>query len=417
MHTFTALFIAAVILSLGLQLWLSARQARFVGQHRKQVPADFSNSISLQEHQKAADYTLAQLKLGKLELGYETLLLLLWTLGGGLSLLDISITALGWAELSTGVGFLIAFSLVGGLLALPFSLYRTFRLEARFGFNRTSMQTFISDIVKNTLISLIIGVPFIYLVLWLMSSMGSLWWLYVWLAYMGLSLTMFWLYPSVIAPMFNKFSPLDDETLKARIEALLTRCGFTSQGIFIMDGSKRSAHGNAYFTGMGNNKRIVFFDTLTESLDNDEVEAVLAHELGHFRRKHITKRMIMMSLTTLSGLAILGWLIQAPWFYTALGAEQVSHHMALVLFMLISPVFTFLLTPIFSAYSRKHEFEADEFAAHNSDANKLITALVKMYQENASTLTPDPLYSAFYHSHPPAPIRIQHLRTVGAAKA
>jgi len=250
-----------------------------------------------------------------------------------------------------------------------------------------------------------------------MSSMGSLWWLYVWLAYMGLSLTMFWLYPSVIAPMFNKFSPLDDETLKARIEALLTRCGFTSQGIFIMDGSKRSAHGNAYFTGMGNNKRIVFFDTLTESLDNDEVEAVLAHELGHFRRKHITKRMIMMSLTTLSGLAILGWLIQAPWFYTALGAEQVSHHMALVLFMLISPVFTFLLTPIFSAYSRKHEFEADEFAAHNSDANKLITALVKMYQENASTLTPDPLYSAFYHSHPPAPIRIQHLRTVGAAKA
>ncbi|MDH5183672.1 MAG: M48 family metallopeptidase [Gammaproteobacteria bacterium] len=417
MHTFTALFIAAVILSVTLQLWLSARQSRFVGQHREQVPDDFSQSISLDEHKKAADYTLAQLKLGKRELGYETLLLLLWTLGGGLSLLDHGIGTLGWSEITTGVAFLIGFSLIGGLLALPFSLYRTFRLEARFGFNRTTMQTFVTDIIKNTLLSLIIGVPFIYLVLWMMDSMGSLWWLYVWMAYMGLSLTMFWLYPSVIAPLFNKFSPLADETLKARIEALLSRCGFTSQGIFIMDGSRRSAHGNAYFTGMGKNKRIVFFDTLTNSLDHDEVEAVLAHELGHFRRKHISKRMLLMALTTLLGLAVLGWLIQAPWFYTALGAEQVSNHMALVLFMLISPVFTFLFTPVFSAYSRKHEFEADEFAAHNSDANKLITALVKMYQENASTLTPDPIYSAFYHSHPPAPIRIQHLRTVGATEA
>lgn len=417
MHTFTALFIAAVILYVTMQWWLSVRQGRYVGQHRQQVPEDFSQSISLEEHQKAADYTLAQLALGKLELGYETLLLLLWTLGGGLSLLDTGIVTLGWSELSTGVGFLIGFSLIGGLLALPFSLYRTFRLEARFGFNRTTLQTFVSDIFKNTLLSLIIGVPFIYLVMWMMESMGELWWLYVWMAYMGLSLTMFWLYPSVIAPLFNKFSPLADETLKTRIEALLARCGFTSQGIFIMDGSRRSAHGNAYFTGMGKNKRIVFFDTLTNSLDHDEVEAVLAHELGHFRRKHISKRLILMSLTTLLGLAVLGWLIQTPWFYTALGAEQQSNHMALVLFMLITPIFTFLFTPIFSAYSRKHEFEADEFAAHNSDAAKLITALVKMYQENASTLTPDPLYSAFYHSHPPAPIRIQHLRTVGATGA
>lgn len=417
MHTFTALFIAAVILYVTLQWWLSVRQGRYVGQHRQQVPEDFSQSISLEEHQKAADYTLAQLTLGKLELGYETLLLLLWTLGGGLSLLDTGIVTLGWSELSTGVGFLIGFSLIGGLLALPFSLYRTFRLEARFGFNRTTLQTFVSDIFKNTLLSLVIGVPFIYLVMWMMESMGELWWLYVWMAYMGLSLTMFWLYPSVIAPLFNKFSPLADETLKTRIEALLARCGFTSQGIFIMDGSRRSAHGNAYFTGMGKNKRIVFFDTLTNSLDHDEVEAVLAHELGHFRRKHISKRLIFMSLTTLLGLAVLGWLIQAPWFYTALGAEQQSNHMALVLFMLITPIFTFLFTPIFSAYSRKHEFEADEFAAHNSDATKLITALVKMYQENASTLTPDPLYSAFYHSHPPAPIRIQHLRTVATTGA
>ncbi|MDH5358943.1 MAG: M48 family metallopeptidase [Gammaproteobacteria bacterium] len=414
MHTFTALFIAAVILSVSLQLWLSARQGRFVSSHRKQVPEDFSHSISLNEHQKAADYTLAQLKLGKLELGYDTLLLLLWTLGGGLSLLDSGVMTLGWSALSSGVGFIIGFSILGSLLALPFSLYRTFRLEARFGFNRTTMQTFIGDIIKNTLLSLIIGVPFLYLVLWMMESMGALWWFYVWLAYMGLSLTMFWLYPSVIAPLFNKFSPLADETLKTRIEALLSRCGFTSQGIYIMDGSRRSAHGNAYFTGMGKNKRIVFFDTLTDSLDHDEVEAVLAHELGHFRRKHIRKRMILMSLTTLLALAVLGWLIQAPWFYTSLGAEQGSNHMALVLFMLISPVFTFLFTPVFSAYSRKHEFEADEFAAHNSDAGKLITALVKMYQENASTLTPDPLYSAFYHSHPPAPIRIEHLRSVGA---
>ena len=413
MHTFTALFISALLITLVLQVWLSHRQQRSVSQHRKQVPEDFVGSISLADHQKAADYTLAQLKLGKLELGYETLWLLLWTLGGGLAWLEHGIRGLGWSELTTGAGFIIAFSLLGALLALPFSLYRTFKLEARFGFNRTTLKTFITDIVKNTLLSLIIGLPFLYLVLWMMASMGELWWLYVWLAYMGLSLTMFWLYPTVIAPLFNKFTPLNDETLQARIEALLARCGFTSQGIFIMDGSRRSAHGNAYFTGMGKNKRIVFFDTLTATLEHDEIEAVLAHELGHFRRKHISKRMILMSITTLLGLSILGWLIQAPWFYSALGAEQASNHMALILFLLVSPVFTFLLTPLFSAYSRKHEFEADEFAAHNSDANKLITALVKMYQENASTLTPDPVYSAFYHSHPPAPIRIHHLRTVG----
>jgi len=246
-------------------------------------------------------------------------------------------------------------------------------------------------------------------VLWLMQAMGSYWWLYVWLAYMALSLTMLWLYPSVIAPLFNKFSPLSDESLKQRIETLLSRCGFTSRGIFVMDGSRRSSHGNAYFTGIGKNKRIVFFDTLTDSLDADEIEAVLAHELGHFRKRHVTKRIILMSITTLAGLALLGWLAGTPWFYTALGAGQASNHMALMLFILVLPEFTFLLTPLFSAYSRKHEFEADAFAAANSDADMLIRALVKMYQENAKTLTPDPVYSAFYDSHPPAPIRIKHL--------
>lgn len=409
MHSFTIVFLAAVALSLILELWLASRQRRSVLLHRDAVPEAFRDNISLQDHHKAADYTLAKLRFGMLETLIASVLLLLWTLGGGLELLDSAWRRMGWSELNTGVAFLISAFLIMGLLGLPASLYRTFVIEERFGFNRMDAKTFTIDLFKNTLLMFVIGAPFAWLVLWLMQGMGQYWWLYVWLAYMGLSLTMLWLYPSVIAPLFNKFTPLSDDSLKQRIESLLQRCGFTSRGIFVMDGSRRSAHGNAYFTGIGKNKRIVFFDTLTESLDADEIEAVLAHELGHFRKRHVTKRIILMSVASLIGLALLGWLAQTDWFYSALGAGQPSKHMALMLFMLVMPQFTFLLTPLFSAYSRKHEFEADAFAAANSDARMLIRALVKMYQENAKTLTPDPVYSVFYDSHPPAPIRIQHL--------
>jgi len=409
MHSFTIVFLLAVALSLGLQMWLAWRQRRYVCAHREEVPAAFRDAISLEEHHKAADYTLAKLGFGSFELLFATAVLLLWTLGGGLEWLDAAWRGLGWPELGTGVAFVISAFVIMSLLGLPAALYHTFVIEQRFGFNRTNLKTFVGDLLKSGLLTLLIGVPFVWLVLWLMQAMGSYWWLYVWLAYMALSLTMLWLYPSVIAPLFNKFSPLSDESLKQRIETLLSRCGFTSRGIFVMDGSRRSSHGNAYFTGIGKNKRIVFFDTLTDSLDADEIEAVLAHELGHFRKRHVTKRIILMSITTLAGLALLGWLAGTPWFYTALGAGQASNHMALMLFILVLPEFTFLLTPLFSAYSRKHEFEADAFAAANSDADMLIRALVKMYQENAKTLTPDPVYSAFYDSHPPAPIRIKHL--------
>ena len=414
MHIFTIVFIAAVALSVGLQIWLAYRQQRHVRAHREQVPAAFRETISLADHHKAADYTLAKLQFGTFELLFAAAVLLLWTLGGGLSVLDTAWRSFGWSELSTGVAFMISAFFIMSLLGLPAALYQTFVIEERFGFNRTDMKTFFVDLFKNALLTLLIGVPFVWLVLWLMQSMGALWWLYVWLAYMALSLTMLWLYPSLIAPLFNKFSPLSDESLKQRIETLLQRCGFASRGVFVMDGSRRSSHGNAYFTGMGKNKRIVFFDTLTDSLDPDEIEAVLAHELGHFKKRHVAKRILLMSVATLAGLALLGWLAQMQWFYTALGAEQASNHMALMLFILVLPEFTFLLTPLFSAYSRKHEFEADEFAAANSNADMLIRALVKMYQENAKTLTPDPVYSAFYDSHPPAPIRIKHLANAKA---
>ncbi|MBD3610655.1 MAG: M48 family metallopeptidase [Gammaproteobacteria bacterium] len=409
MHLFTTIFISVLALSFVTQMWLSRRQSQHVLTHRKQVPSAFRQSVSLDDHQKAADYTLAQGRLGHIELIYGTLLLLAWTLGGGLAWLDNIWSSYQWSTIQTGIVFLISVSLIMSILDLPFTIYRTFVLEQRFGFNRTTVKTFVSDLVKGAIIMLVIGIPFTWLVLWLMDSMGELWWLYVWLAYMALSLTMLWLYPAVIAPLFNKFTPLADDVLKQRIEALLSRCGFSSQGIFVMDGSRRSSHGNAYFTGIGKNKRIVFFDTLTDSLKHDEVEAVLAHELGHFKRQHVKKRIALMAFMTFVSLAILGWLIQKPWFYTALGATEASHHMALMLFMMVSPAFTFMLTPIMSFYSRKHEFEADDFAAENSNAHDLITALVKMYQENAKTLTPDPVYSAFYDSHPPAPIRIQHL--------
>lgn len=406
---FSAIFLAALALSTAVHYWLIQRQSGAVAGHRDRVPDAFAAKIPLASHQKAADYTLAKLRLERMELAWGVVWLLIWTLGGGLQLLDASWQAAGWDPVWTGVGFLISLMLIGGIIDLPWSIYGTFGIEQRFGFNRTTPGTFIADMLKHTALTLALGVPLIWVVMWLMLHAGAGWWLWVWCVMMAFSLFMMWAYPAFIAPLFNKFTPLDDEALRARIEKLLQRCGFASKGIFVIDGSKRSGHGNAYFAGLGSNKRIVFFDTLLQSLGAEEIEAVLAHELGHFRRKHIRKRMIVMSVYTLAGLALLGWLMQAQWFYAGLGLEQVSVHGALALFLLVSPVFTFFMQPLIASMSRKHEFEADDFAAEHSHPGDLIQALVKLYQDNASTLTPDPIYSAFHESHPPAPVRVAHL--------
>lgn len=409
MHLLTLLFLGMLLISTAIELWLVQRQIRHVGNHRGQVPAPFNEQVSLEAHQRAADYTLSKARLGRYELVYGALILLGLTLGGGLQWLDTAWRGLELAPLLTGTGFILSVIVITSLLDLPFSAYRTFRIEQRFGFNRTTPALFLSDLLKQGLLLLLIGMPLAALVLWLMQSAGELWWLYVWLVWSGFTLLMLWAYPAIIAPLFNKFSPLEDQALRQRIDALLQRCGFTSNGIFVMDGSRRSSHGNAYFSGLGNNKRIVFFDTLLESLNGEEIEAVLAHELGHFRRKHIRKRLVLMMVMSLVGLALLGWLIQQEWFFTALGVAQPSMYAALVLFLLVMPVFTFFTQPLMALSMRKHEFEADEFAAEHADARELIAALVKLYEENASTLTPDPLYSSFHDSHPPAPVRIAHL--------
>ena len=337
-------------------------------------------------------------------------LVLLWTVGGGLALLDQFVRGFAWNELITGTVVILTLVLIASLIDLPASLYRTFVIEAQFGFNKLTLKTLLVDTFKTTLVSLIIGVPLIFLILWLMESAGDFWWLYAWAALTLFSLLMFWAYPKFIAPIFNKFTPLEEGEVRQRIEALLSRTGFNSQGVFVMDGSRRSSHGNAYFTGFGKNKRIVFFDTLLKHLSAAQVEAVLAHELGHFKHKHIVKQMLLSTLMTLLGFAVLATLMQQPWFYASLGITQASTYMALILFMLVSPVFTFFIGPAMAWLSRKNEFEADAFAAHQSSAEELISALVGLYKENASTLTPDPVHSAFYDSHPPASIRIAQLK-------
>ena len=409
MNELTVVFLLFLVLSVGLQIWLTWRHKVYVQAHQHAVPDTFAEKISLADHQKAANYTLAKISFGQKMLVIEVLVLLLWTLGGLLNMLDQTWRYLEWPELWTGVAVLISYSILSSLIDLPSDIYSTFRLEARFGFNRTTPGLFVTDMLKGVVLSFAIGVPFIALILWLMTSAGEFWWVSVWAVWIGFSLLMIWIYPTFIAPLFNKFQPLDNEELKQRIEALLQGNGFTSQGIFVMDGSKRSGHGNAYFTGFGSNKRIVFFDTLLEALNADEVIAVLAHEVGHFKRKHLQKRIILMSILSLAGLAFLGWLMQQGWFYSGLGVSTPSTYMALLLFALALPVFTFLLQPIMAWFSRKHEFEADDFAAKQANPLTLIQALVKLYKDNASTLTPDPLYSAFYDSHPPAPVRIAHL--------
>lgn len=409
MHPFTLIFLAALAGSLSIRLWLAGRQMRHVGAHRASVPAAFADRIPLDAHQKAADYTLAKTRLERFAIVYDALLLLGWTLGGGLQALYGAWGAPGWSVLPTGVAFMVsAFALIA-LLDLPLSLYHTFVIEERFGFNRTDAKTFVVDLLKQALLTLVLGVPLALAALWLMQAAGTLWWLYLWILWVGFSLLMLWAYPALIAPLFNKFTPLADASLQARIQALLHKCGFHSRGIFVMDGSRRSGHGNAYFTGLGANKRIVFFDTLLEALTANEIEAVLAHELGHFKRRHVQKRIVFMIAMSLAGLALLGWLVGQPWFYASLGVAEPSPAAALMLFMLVLPVFTFFLQPVSAWVSRKHEFEADDYASRQSDARDLVHALVKLYKENASTLTPDPLYSGFHDSHPPAPVRVAHL--------
>jgi STE24 endopeptidase len=340
---------------------------------------------------------------------YDAALLLLWTLAGGLEWLNQATLAYGMSPIMTGIAVMLAFMLLSSLLELPFSIYSTFVIEERFGFNRTTVKTFIIDIIKGGVVAVVLGVPLLWIILWLMEKSGELWWVYAWIVWTSFSLFIMWVYPTLIAPIFNKFEPLEEGDTLDRIKQLLQRCGFSSNGIFVIDGSKRSSHGNAYFSGFGRNKRIVFFDTLLQMLNDDELEAVLAHELGHFKKKHILKGMLISIATSFAALAVLAWIMQKDWFYTALGISTPSTYMALLLFALVLPVFTFILHPIMSLFSRKNEFEADEFAAQQTRADYLIQALVGLYKENASTLTPDPLYSAFYDSHPPAPVRIAHL--------
>ncbi|MBC3809130.1 M48 family metallopeptidase [Undibacterium seohonense] len=413
-YTFSVLFIVFLALTVSLQCWLSTRQLRHVSRHRAAVPAEFIEKIGLDAHQKAADYTIAKTKFGLLSLFVSVLVLVAFTLFGGLQLLSVSL----YKYLGDGMGYqlslLAAFALISGALDLPFDLYRQFVLEEKFGFNKMTFKLFFSDMIKGSLLGAAIGLPLVWVVLSLMDQSGDLWWFYAWLVWSGFQLLMMLIFPTWIAPLFNKFTPLADESLRTRIEGLMSRVGFASSGLFVMDGSKRSAHGNAYFSGFGNTKRIVFFDTLIERLAPQEVEAVLAHELGHFKLKHIVKRMVVMFAVSLGFLALLGYLKQQVWFFTGLGVDPIlfassNNAMALILFMLTLPVFTFILSPLTSISSRKHEFEADAFAVKHTNANDLVSALVKLYEDNASTLTPDPVHSAFYDSHPPASIRIAHL--------
>jgi len=412
-NALTWLFLVALAAATATRLWLAARQVRHVRAHRAAVPESFAAAIPLAAHQKAADYSVAKTGLGVVDLLIGVAALLALTLGGLLQAL-----AEGWARLlepagiAHGVALIVSVAVLLSLLELPVTLYRTFVIEARFGFNRMRPALFVLDLAKHVVLAAALGVPLLVLVLWLMQQMGERWWLYVWAAWMSFNLLLLLIYPTFIAPLFNRFTPLADPALAGRIEALLARCGFRSNGLYVMDGSRRSSHGNAYFTGFGAAKRIVFFDTLLARLAPPEVEAVLAHELGHYRRHHVWKRVALMFVFSAALLWVLGRLIGEPWFYEGLGVTGRSTALALVLFVLVAPVFTFFLQPLASLYSRRHEFEADAYAAAHSSAQELVRALVKLYQDNAATLTPDPLHSAFYDSHPPAGARIARLKGV-----
>ncbi|MGE0113933.1 MAG: M48 family metallopeptidase [Steroidobacteraceae bacterium] len=417
MPTLTILFLLAVLASTAMRLWLAQRQMRSVRQHRAAVPEPFVNSIELADHQKAADYTLARARLGQIDTLLGAIVLLLATLGGGIDLLESWWQSAALPAPWHGVAVIASLMLLMTLIDLPLSWLRTFRIEARFGFNRTTQGRFLFDLLKGLLLGAVLGLPLLWVVLRLMASAGSAWWLYAWAVWLAFSLLISWAWPIFIAPLFNKFTPLKDEALAERISQLLSRCHFSSAGVFVMDGSARSTHGNAYFTGLGRHKRIVFFDTLMERLSPTEIEAVLAHELGHYSLHHIRKGLILSSVLSLAAFALLGYLATWPGFYTALGVQQPSMHAALLLFMLASGPFLFFLTPLGAAWSRKHEFEADTFASQHANARELITALVKLYRDNASTLTPDVVHSHFYDSHPPALERIAFLEGLLAAQA
>ena len=414
---FSTVFLAMLALTTALRVWLALRQLGHVSAHRGAVPAEFADRIPLADHQKAADYTAAKLRLGLVELAVDVGLLLAFTFGGLLASFDAFWrTQFADSPYPYGLALFASVSVTGFLVGLPFSLYRTFRLEAAFGFNKMTPGLFVADLFKQLALTLLIGGPLLLLVLWLMDATGTQWWLFVWMTWLAFNLLVLLLYPTFIAPLFNKFTPLGEGEVKTRIEALLARCGFASSGLFVMDGSKRSAHGNAYFTGFGRSKRIVFFDTLIDKLAPGEVEAVLAHELGHYKHHHIVKRIVVMSSLSLTLLWLLGQLIDQTWFYEGLkvsaGETARNTALALILFSMVLPVFTFPFGPLMSWLSRKHEFEADAYAAQQADGGELVAALVKLYRDNAATLTPDPLHSLFYDSHPPASERIAHLKSL-----
>lgn len=409
-HTLTFIFVGLLAFSSMIRFWLGSRQISHVQHHRDQVPDAFVKNIALDAHQKAADYSSTKTKLGLAEMVVQALLLLVFTIGGGLQWLDSFWTAIiPNHEMLRGAVVICSALFVSSLIDLPFDYYKTFVVDEQFGFNKMTPQMFFIDLIKHSVVGILLGAPILFAALWLMQSAGQYWWLYLWVVWTVFNILMLAVYPTFIAPLFNQFTPLADESLKARIETLLEKCGFKSQGLFVMDGSTRSSHGNAYFTGFGSSKRVVFFDTLLTRLNTEEIEAVLAHELGHFKHQHVIKRIAMIFFMSFVGLALLGWLIDQSWFFQGLGVTTENTYMGLLLFILVSPVFLFMIRPIMANYSRKNEFEADDYAAKNASARHLVEALVKLYRDNASTLTPDPLHSAFYDSHPPASIRISKL--------
>ena len=415
MHWPTTLFIAAVVISTAVELWLAARQVAAVAAHRDRIPGPFAGKLSPEDHRKAADYTVAKARLGMVSTVIDAIVTLALTVGGGIAAIDVLWRHTGWGEPWLGLVVIGTVAAVVGIIGLPLSVVRTFRIEADFGFNRTTPMIFLGDLGKGILLGVLIGGPLVLAVLVLMDHAGRWWWLAAFGCWLVVTLLITWAWPAFIAPLFNKFSPLQDASLKGRIEALLERCGFRSSGVFVVDGSRRSAHGNAYFTGIGRHKRIVFFDTLLKQLASPEIEAVLAHELGHFRLRHVRQRLLVSFVTMLIGFALLGWLAGKPAFYQALGMPTPSTHAALILFALVVPVAVFFTTPLSSLWSRRHEFAADRFASQHASAQELASALVKLYRENASTLTPDPVYTAFYYSHPPALERIARLTTPAPA--
>ncbi len=421
LHPLTWLFAAALLVALATKLWLATRQMRHVAAHRAAVPRAFATRVPLDAHQRAADYTIAKARFGLLTTAFAAAVLLGWTLLGGLDALNSVLRDAvqpRWGDMAYQLALLSAFMLIGALLDLPFDWWSPFRIEQRFGFNRSTGRLFVTDLVKGLMVSAALGLPLAALVLWIMERSGNSWWLWAWCAWTAFNLLILLVYPTLIAPLFNKFEPLRDESLAARVQALMQRCGFAAKGLFVMDGSRRSAHGNAYFTGLGAAKRVVFFDTLLAALSPGEVEAVLAHELGHFKRRHVLKRMATMFALSLAGLALLGWLASRSWFYTALGVSPnlaaPNDALALLLFALALPVFGFFVSPLAALLSRRHEFEADAYACAQASGADLASALIKLHQDNASTLTPDPLYVRFYYSHPPAGERLAALRTRSA---